>query len=130
MPLDLSIREGHLITGTHAIVFTAQAEEARAFFRDKLGFASVDAGGGWLIFALPPAELGVHPIEEGGHHEVYLMCDDIEATVEDLKGKGVEFTQPVTNAGFGMMTTMRIPGGEVSLYQPRHPTAIERALGD
>src|SRR3954469_10625843 len=76
---------GQMITGTHAIVFTTQVDEARAFFRDKLGFASVDAGGGWLIFALPPAELGVHPIENGGHHELYLMCDDIEATVEDLK---------------------------------------------
>jgi catechol 2,3-dioxygenase-like lactoylglutathione lyase family enzyme len=119
-----------MITGTHAIVFTTQADEARAFFRDKLGFASVDAGGGWLIFALPPAELGVHPIEEGGHHELYFMCDDIEATVEDLKAKGVEFTAPITNAGFGMMTTLRIPGGEISLYEPRHPIAANRGTGD
>jgi catechol 2,3-dioxygenase-like lactoylglutathione lyase family enzyme len=115
--------EDDVITGTHAIVFTAQAEEARAFFRDKLGFSSVDAGGGWLIFELPPAELGVHPIDAVGHHELYLMCDDIEATVEDLKSKGVEFSQPVSDAGFGLMTTMRIPGGELSLYEPRHPTA-------
>ena len=115
---------GTVITGAHAIIFTQDVEGARAFFRDVLGFSSVDAGGGWLIFELPPAELGVHPVDEGGHHELYLMCDDIEATVSDLKGKGVEFTGPVSNQGFGLMTTMRIPGGELSLYEPRHPTAI------
>ena len=112
-----------MITGAHSIIFTPEAEKAREFFRDVLGFSSVDAGGGWLIFALPPGELGLHPIDEGGHHELYLMCDDIEATVEDLKRKGVEFTQPTSDQGFGLMTTMRIPGGELSLYEPRHPTA-------
>jgi predicted enzyme related to lactoylglutathione lyase len=78
-----------------------------------------------LIFALPPAELGVHPIDDGGHHELYLMCDDIEQTVEDLKAKGVEFTGDITDAGFGRLTSFKIPGGaELSLYQPKHPTAI------
>ena len=114
-----------MITGTHAIIFTTEADQARAFFRDVLGFPSVDAGEGWLIFALPPAELGLHPIDAGSHHELYLMCDDIEATVRDLKEKGVDFTQPITDQGFGLMTTMRIPGGELSLYEPRHPTAAE-----
>ena len=114
-----------MITGAHAIIFTNEADEARAFFRDVLGFSSVDAGEGWLIFALPPAELGIHPDDGSGHHELYLMCDDIEATVDDLKGKGVEFTQPISNQGFGRMASMRIPGGELSLYEPRHPTAIQ-----
>jgi catechol 2,3-dioxygenase-like lactoylglutathione lyase family enzyme len=116
-----------VITGAYAIIFTTEADQARAFFRDVLGFASVDAGEGWLIFALPPAKLGVHPIDTGGHHELYLMCNDIEATVEDLKEKGVEFTQPISDQGVGLMTTMRIPGGELSMYEPRHPTAIEGA---
>src|SRR5438046_1739285 len=114
-----------MITGAHAIIFNTQPDEVRAFFRDVLGFKHVDAGGGWLIFALPPAELGVHPIEEGGHHELYLMCDDINATVSELKAKGVQFTSDVTDARFGLLTSFKIPGGgEVSLYEPKHPTAI------
>ena len=113
-----------MITGAHAIVFTREADDARAFFRDVLGFSSVDAGEGWLIFALPPAELGIHPVEEGGHHELYLICDDIEATMEELKAKGVEFTQPVSDQGWGLVTSMRIPGGELGIYEPRHPTAF------
>ena len=114
-----------MITGAHAIVFTTEADGARDFFRDKLGFSSVDAGGGWLIFALPPAELGIHPSEAGSHQELYLLCDDIEATMEDLRAKGVEFTQPVSDQRWGLVTAMRIPGGELSLYEPRHPTAIQ-----
>ena len=113
------------ITGAHAIVFSQDAEGVRAFFRDTLGFRSVDAGGGWLIFALPPAELGVHPIVEGGHQELYLMCDDINQTVAELKAKGVEFSSEITDARFGLLTSFKIPGGaELSLYQPKHPTAI------
>jgi predicted enzyme related to lactoylglutathione lyase len=116
-----------MITGVHAIIFNQDADGVRAFFRDTLGFASVDAGGGWLIFALPPAELGIHPIEEGGHHELYLMCDDIQKTVDELQAKGVEFLKPVSDAGFGLMTSFKIPGGaELALYQPRHPTAIQQ----
>jgi catechol 2,3-dioxygenase-like lactoylglutathione lyase family enzyme len=114
-----------VITGAHAIVFTTEPDEARDFFRDKLGFSSVDAGGGWLIFNLPPAELGIHPSEAGSHQELYLLCDDIESTMEDLRAKGVEFTQPVSDQRWGLVTAMKIPGGELSLYEPRHPTAIQ-----
>ncbi len=116
-----------MITGAHAIIFNHDADAVRAFFRDVLEFKSVDAGHGWLIFALPPAELGIHPIDpsESGFHELYLMCDDIEQTVEELKAKGVEFPNPIENAGFGLVTRFKIPGGaELALYQPRHPTAI------
>ena len=109
-----------MITGVHATVFTRDADAARAFFRDVLGLPSVDAGGGWLIFALPPAELAAHPAEREAH-ELYLMCDDITATVEDLRGKGVEFLGDVSDEGFGLMTRLRVPGGgELGLYEPRH----------
>jgi predicted enzyme related to lactoylglutathione lyase len=115
-----------MITGVHAIVFSQDADGVRAFFRDTLGLSSVDAGGGWLIFALPPAELGVHPTDEAAHHELYLMCDDIEATMSELKAKGVEFVGGVTDARFGRMTSFKLPGGtELALYQPKHPTAIQ-----
>jgi catechol 2,3-dioxygenase-like lactoylglutathione lyase family enzyme len=111
-----------VITGTHAIIFTQDAEGVRAFFRDVLGFPSVDAGDGWLIFALPPAELAAHPSDGRGHHELYLMCDDVHATVEELERKGVEFGGPISDEGFGLMTTIRLPGGgELGLYEPRHP---------
>jgi predicted enzyme related to lactoylglutathione lyase len=116
-----------MITGVHAIIFNQDADAVRTFFRDTLGFPSVDAGGGWLIFALPPAELGIHPTDDKGFHELYLMCDDIHTTVEELQAKGVEFLNPVSDAGFGLMTSFKIPGGaELALYQPRHPTAIQQ----
>jgi catechol 2,3-dioxygenase-like lactoylglutathione lyase family enzyme len=112
-----------LITGAHAIIYTRNPDEDRAFFRDVLGFPSVDAGGGWLIFALPPAELAAHPTDEAGHHELYLMCDDVHATVDELKGKGVEFSRPISDEGFGLMTAIMLPGGgELGLYEPKHPT--------
>jgi predicted enzyme related to lactoylglutathione lyase len=116
-----------LINGVHSIVFSKDAEAARAFFRDVLEMPCVDAGHGWLIFALPPAELGVHPAdsESENTHRLYLMCEDIEATVAGLKLKGVEFTGGITNAGWGLLATMKIPGGgEMSIYQPRHATAL------
>ena len=114
-----------MINGIHAIVFSPDAEKARAFFRDVLGFSSVDAGRGWLIFALPPAELAVHPDEGPSRQELYLMCDDVHTTVAELKSKGVEFTCPVRDQRWGLLTRFRIPGGgEMGLYQPRHPTAI------
>jgi catechol 2,3-dioxygenase-like lactoylglutathione lyase family enzyme len=111
-----------MITGAHAIVYSRDADADRAFFRDVLGFPSVDAGGGWLIFALPPAELAAHPADAGGRHELYLMCDEIEATVADLQAKGVEFSAPVSDEGFGLLTSLKLPGGgELGLYEPRHP---------
>ena len=111
-----------MITGAHAIVYSRDADADRAFFRDVLGFPSVDAGGGWLIFALPPAELAAHPADTGGRHELYLMCDEIESTVADLQAKGVEFAAPVSDEGFGLLTSLKLPGGgELGLYEPRHP---------
>ena len=117
-----------MITGTHVIVYADDADQARAFFRDVLELPNVDAHDGWLIFKLPPAELGIHPTGSPGlttaQHEFFLMCDDIQATVDDLEGKGVEFISPVENQGFGLVTRMRVPGGgELGLYQPRHVTA-------
>jgi catechol 2,3-dioxygenase-like lactoylglutathione lyase family enzyme len=119
-----------VIIATHAVIFAGDADKARAFFRDVLDLPSVDAHDGWLIFKLPPAELGIHP-ESGdggpaGRHELYLMCDDIEQTMTDLRAKGVEFGSPVTQAGFGRLTSIKIPGGgEIGLYEPRHRTAYE-----
>ncbi len=124
-----------MITGSHAIIYAGEPDRARAFFRDVLGWPYVDAHGGWLIFKLPPAELGIHPTGEqadpgagppSGHHELYLMCDDITATVADLTAKGVEFTTPVLEAGFGLLARLRVPGaGEIGIYQPKHPTAYD-----
>ena len=118
-----------MITGVHALVYSPAADEVRAFFRDVLAFPAVDAGGGWLIFALPPAELGIHPAEVNSH-ELYLMCDDIDATRSELSAKGVEFSSPVTDAGFGRVAAVALPGGgELALYEPRHPTAITPDTG-
>jgi predicted enzyme related to lactoylglutathione lyase len=109
------------ITGAHHIVFSEDAEALRAFFGDVLGLRSVDAGGGWLIFALPPAEVAVHPAERFGH-ELYLMCDDLEATLAELAAKGVEPARPVSDEGWGLVTALSVPGGgEIGLYEPRHP---------
>ncbi len=114
-----------MIHGVHAIIYSKDADRARAFFRDTLKLSSVDIGHGWLIFALPPAELGVHPAEGEAHHELYLMCDDIDATVEDLTRKGVEFTGPITEARWGRMTAINMPGGgQLGIYEPEHPTAL------
>ena len=117
-----------MINGVHAVLFTKDAEGLRAFLRDALGFSSVDAGGGWLIFALPPAELAAHPTDGDGHQELYLMCDSVDATVEELEAKGVHFARPVTDEGFGLMTAIKLPGGgELGLYEPNHPTALRSA---
>jgi catechol 2,3-dioxygenase-like lactoylglutathione lyase family enzyme len=114
-----------VITGVHAIVYTPDPEGLRAFFRDVLGMRSVDAGNGWPIFALPPAELAVHPADGPGQHLLYLMCDDINATVEELRGKGVEFSTGITEAGWGLMTTLTLPdGSDLALYEPRHPSPL------
>jgi catechol 2,3-dioxygenase-like lactoylglutathione lyase family enzyme len=122
-----------MITGVHTLVYADDAEAARAFFRDVLGWPSVDGGGGWLIFRTGPSELGVHPTsaEHGGeiyesplHHEISLLCDDIEQTVADLTARGAEFSGPVVDRGFGLTAMLQIPGaGEMMLYQARHPLA-------
>jgi catechol 2,3-dioxygenase-like lactoylglutathione lyase family enzyme len=110
-----------MITGAHTIVFSRDAEADRAFFRDILQFGQVDAGGGWLIFALPPAEVAVHPGEPA--YQLYLMCDDIAATTTELQVRGVELTRDVSDEGWGLLTALRLPGGgELGLYEPKHPT--------
>lgn len=113
-----------MIFGAHVIVYSTNAEADRAFFRDVLGSPSVDAGHGWLIFALPPSELAVHPAEENGRHEFYLMCDDLKAEIAALAEKGVQCSA-VQEARWGSITKIRLPGGgEIGLYQPKHPTAL------
>ena len=123
-----------MITSTHAIIYAEDPESARSFFRDVLELPFVDAHDGWLIFQLPPPELGIHPAgtlgdpsgAPSGHHELYLMCHDIATTVADLEAKGVEFTGPIENQGFGMLIRLRVPGaGQIGLYEPRHPTAYD-----
>jgi catechol 2,3-dioxygenase-like lactoylglutathione lyase family enzyme len=114
-----------MISGVHALIFSPDAAALRQFLRDVLELPSVDAGDGWLIFALPPAELGVHPVEGHGHHELYLMCDDIDATVAKLQKKGVEFEDGISDVGFGRVAALLTPDGQrLALYQPSHPTAI------
>ena len=113
-----------MINGTHAIIYSKDADALRAFFRDVLELPHEDAGGGWLLFALPPAEVAMHPADEGSV-ELYLMCDAIEATVARLRKKGVEFEGGVTDQGWGRLTTIVLPdGGRLGLYEPRHPTAL------
>lgn len=112
------------ITGMHALLYTSEPEQLRAVLRDVFGWKHVDAHDGWLIFALPPAEVGVHPADAPSH-ELSLMCDDLDATVAELRAKGVEFRGEPENQGFGVVTTMVLPGGvEMLLYEPRHATAI------
>jgi catechol 2,3-dioxygenase-like lactoylglutathione lyase family enzyme len=114
-----------MIKGVHAVIFSTDAERDRAFFRDVLELPSVDAGDGWLIFGLPPTELAAHPAEEGGRHELYLMCDDVHDTVAELKAAGVDIARPISDEGFGLVTGIRLPGGsELGLYQPRHPSPL------
>jgi hypothetical protein len=112
------------ITGVHALFYSEKADEVRAIFRDVFGWQHVDDGHGWLIFALPPAELGVHPAEAPSH-ELSFMCDDLEATMAELQAKGIEFKGEPANQGWGVAVTMVLPGNlEMLLYQPRHATAI------
>jgi hypothetical protein len=113
------------ITGVHALIYTSEPEAVREVFRDVFGWEHVDAGDGWLIFALPPAELGIHPAEYSVRRDVSVMCDDIRATMAELEAKGVQFAGEPEDEGFGIGVTMLLPGGtEVLLYEPRHPTAI------
>jgi catechol 2,3-dioxygenase-like lactoylglutathione lyase family enzyme len=114
---------GGMINGTHVIVFSRDADADREFIRDVLGFAHVDAGHGWLIFKLPPAEIAVHPAEAPAH-ELYLMCDDLKATLAGLSAKGVEVPAEVTEQGWGTLATITLPSGSpLSLYEPHHPLA-------
>jgi hypothetical protein len=111
-----------VINGVHAIVFSPQAKQVRAFFADVLQMPSVDAGGGWPIFALPPAELAVHPADSTGH-ELFLMCDNIHATLAELRDRGVQVTSDVTEERWGLLSSVRLPdGAELAIYQPRHPS--------
>jgi predicted enzyme related to lactoylglutathione lyase len=120
-----------MITGMHAIVFSPEAEKVREFFADVLRMPSVDAGGGWLIFALPPAELAVHPAEGPSRHELYLMCDDIGATLAELREKGAEVSREVSDQGWGLLAAIRLPdGSEIPVYQPRHPSPAGSARPD
>lgn len=115
-----------MITGAHVIIYSKDPEADRKFFRDILNFPAVDAGHGWLIFALPPAEAAFHPDENNDRHELYLMCDDLKATMKSLKEKKVK-CGAVTEQRWGSLTTVSLPaGGKIGLYQPEHPTVIGR----
>jgi len=113
-----------LISGAHAMIFSRDPETDRTFFKDVLGLDSVDSGGGWLIFALPPTEVGIHPTDQPEHHQLYLLCDDIETTARALEGKGVPLKRPFDEARWGRVTEITLPGGgRIGLYQPKHPLA-------
>jgi hypothetical protein len=120
------------IIGAHMLLYSPEADALRAVLRDTFGFRYVDAGDGWLIFALPPSELGVHPAEgptyqSGVRHQVSFMCDDIHATVVELRAKGVQIDGAPEDEGWGITVMMTLPGGvQVMLYEPRHPMAIAR----
>lgn len=115
-----------MIRGVHTMFYTSQAEELRAFLRDKLGFPFTDVGGGWLIFSLPEADMGCHPADPShgapsGRHDISFYCDEIEKTVADLKTRGVEFTAPIVDQGYGLVTYFKMPGDvSVQLYQPHY----------
>jgi predicted enzyme related to lactoylglutathione lyase len=118
------------ITGAHVLWYSSEADALRALLRDVFGWKHVDAGGGWLIFGLPPAEIGVHPTEgpddeSAGRHQLSLMCDDINTTIKELRAKGVQVMGEPEDHGYGITVMLSLPGGvEVQLYEPRHPTAI------
>jgi predicted enzyme related to lactoylglutathione lyase len=117
-----------VIIAVHALLYSRAAEAARRFFRETLKLSFVDAGGGWPIFALPPTELAVHPTEDAHAPELYLVCDDVEKTVDEFRAQGVEIMRPITDQGWGRVTSIRIPGEiELGLYEPRHKLAVSLA---
>ena len=118
------------IIGAHVLLYSPEADAVRAVLRDVFGFRHVDAGGGWLIFALPPAELGIHPAEGEGpeavQHKLSFICDDIHATVRELRAKGIAVHGEPEDHGYGIVTMVTLPGGlQIQVYQPRHPLAID-----
>lgn len=114
-----------MINAAHIILYSTDAEADRAFIQDALGFAGVDAGGGWMIFKLPPAEIAVHPTEGPSSQELYFLCDDIEKTLADLSDKGVTILEPVSEQRWGKLAAIKLPSGaKLPLYQPFHPTAF------
>jgi hypothetical protein len=114
-----------MITGMHVILYSRHAEEVRTFLGDVLELRSVDAGEGWPIFAAPPAEIAVHPTEERPEHEIYLMSDDVTSVVAKLTERGIATDGPIVDRGWGLVTTIILPGGErIGLYQPRHPSPL------
>ena len=121
------------INGAHMLLYTTEPEALRAMLRDVFGFRHIDAGEGWLIFALPPSELGVHPAEgptyaSGVRHQISFMCDDITSTIGELRGKGVVIRGEPQDEGWGVTVMLELPGGvEVTLYEPRHPVAIQQS---
>jgi catechol 2,3-dioxygenase-like lactoylglutathione lyase family enzyme len=115
-----------VIRGAHVILYSSDADADRAFLQGLLGLGEVDAGGGWLILRLPPGEVAVHPAETSGAVELYLVCDDVDETVAELAERGVVFEGPVSDQGWGRLTTIRLPGGgRLGLYEARHPTAFD-----
>jgi catechol 2,3-dioxygenase-like lactoylglutathione lyase family enzyme len=115
-----------VIRGAHVILYSSDADADRAFLREVLQLPAVDAGGGWLILQLPPAEVAVHPAETSGTVELYLVCDDVDATVAEWSAKGVVFDGPVSDEGWGRVTAVRLPGGgRLGIYEARHPTAFD-----
>ena len=115
-----------MIRGAHVVLYSTDADTDRAFLRDVLRLPAVDAGGGWLILQLPPAEVAVHPAETSGATDLYLVCDDVDETVAELRRRGVEFDGPVRDERWGRVTALRLPGGgKLGLYEARHPTAFD-----
>ncbi|MDQ0200412.1 VOC family protein [Neobacillus ginsengisoli] len=115
-----------MINAAHIIFYSTNAEADRVFIRDVLGLAGVDAGDGWLIFKLPPAEIAVHPTDGLDKHEFYLMCDDIEKTITELTAKGITISESISEQRWGRLNSIKLPSGaNISIYQPRHPTAYD-----
>ena len=118
-----------MLNGAHAVIYSKDADADRAFLRDVVGLRGVDAGGGWLIFGLPPSEVAVHPAEENDDHELFLMCDDVQGFVAEMQARGVACS-PIQTPGWGMLTQVSLPGGgKLGVYQPRHARPKSASAG-